>query len=56
MKIEAIGQTINQGGDVVLISQSLPANCMVLFVNMETWAEIKDTIEVKNDKLVGKMK
>jgi len=46
MKVEALGQTIEHDGDVVLAVKKLPPDCMVLFVSMDTWAEIKDTVEV----------
>jgi len=49
MKIKELGQTIEHNGEVLLVSQTLPPNCMVLFVSMETWAEIKDDVEIKKD-------
>ena len=47
MKVEALGQTIEHEGEAVLVASKMPPDCMVLFVSMDTWAEIKDTVEVK---------
>jgi len=46
MEVVALGQTIEHDGDVVLAVKNLPLDCIVLFVSMDTWAEIKDTVEV----------
>ena len=46
MKVNAIGKTVEHDGEVVLVVKELPANCMVLFVSLETWDEIKDGIEL----------
>ena len=43
--VKALGQTIEHKGEVILICKELPVNCMVLFVEMETWHKIKDAIE-----------
>jgi len=47
MIIKALGQTIEHNGKVVLAVKDLPKDCMVLFVSKETWAEIKDTVEIE---------
>lgn len=48
IKIKALGQTIKIKGDVSLVFQGdLPDNCMVLFVSKETWAEIKNEVEIE---------
>ena len=48
--IKALGKTIEHAGEVVLVTENLPletwVDCMVLFVSLETWAEIKDEIEL----------
>jgi len=46
MKVEALGQTVFAESEVVLVASKMPPDCMVLFVSMDTWAEIKDTVEV----------
>ena len=45
MRIKELGQTVEDKGEVSLIVTDLPADCMVLFVSMDTWAEIKDSVE-----------
>ena len=42
--IKELGQTIEHKGEVILVSKEMPANCMVLFVDMETWHEIKGEV------------
>ncbi len=49
MKIKALGQTVEHKGEVILVSDELPPDSMVLFVSKETWAEIKDTVEIESD-------
>ncbi len=46
IKIKAFGKTIEHEGEVILISDDMPANCMVLFVDLDTWREIKDDVEM----------
>ena len=46
MKIKALGKTIEHNGEVVLVADDMPVDCMVLFVDMQTWAEIKDDVTV----------
>jgi len=46
MKVSAIGKTVEHDGEVVLVVKELPADCMVLFVSMDVWKEIKDDIEL----------
>ena len=45
ISVKALGQTIEYKGKVILISKELPPNCMVLFVDIETWRKIKDDVE-----------
>ena len=42
--IKTLGQTIEHKGEVILVSQDMPANCMVLFVDMDTWRKIKENV------------
>ncbi len=44
--IKALGQTIEHNGEVLLVSKEMPVNCMVLFVDMDTWKQIKDEVEI----------
>ncbi len=44
IKIKALGQTIEHKGEVIIVVKDMPVNCMVLFVDMETWHEIKDSV------------
>ena len=48
IQIKALGQTIEHKGEVVLVITKLPVDCMVLFVDMGTWKEIKDEVEVES--------
>ena len=49
MEVVKIGQTIDHGGEVdLVINGELPVDCMVLFVSMDTWEEIKSDVEVTN--------
>ena len=43
--IKALGQTIEHKGEIILVVEDMPVNCMVLFVEMEIWKEIKEEIE-----------
>ena len=45
--IRALGQTINHNNQVSLVVKDIPADCMVLFVSMDTWKEIKDLVEME---------
>jgi len=45
--IKALGQTVEHDGEVVLVSNDMPPDCMVLFVSKETWKEIKDDVELE---------
>ena len=49
LQIKALGQTLEHEGEVILIMKEFPVNCMALFVDMETWRQIKDEVEVKYD-------
>ena len=49
LKIEALGQTVEHDGEVVLVANKMPPGCLVLFVSKEVWAGIKDTVEVGNE-------
>jgi len=49
--IKALGQTIKHGGEVILVSKDLPMDCMVLFVSMNVWKEIKDKVIVSNKEV-----
>jgi len=42
--IKEIGQTIEHNGETILVSKNMPANCIVLFVSMETWHEIEEEV------------
>ena len=42
--VKELGQTIEHKGEVILISKDMPVDCMVLFVSMEVWHEIKDSV------------
>ena len=44
IKIKQLGQTIEHKGEVILVSRDMPVNCMVLFVDMEIWHQIKDSV------------
>jgi len=48
ISIKALGQTIEHAGEVILVVEELPVDCMVLFVALETWHKIKDDV-VQND-------
>ena len=45
--IKALGQTIEEDGKTTLYMLELPPDCMVMFVSMETWQKIKDSVEVE---------
>ena len=42
--IKQLGQTVKQDGEVLLVSQSIPSDCLVLFVSKDVWAEIKKDV------------
>ena len=42
--IKELGQTIEHNGETILVSIDMPVNCMVLFVDMETWHKIKGEV------------
>ena len=43
---KALGQTIEQNGDVSLVvsGDGLPPDCMVIFIALEDWEELKSQI------------
>ena len=54
MKIEAkaLGQTVEQDGDVVLVvaGGDLPPDCMVIFVDKSVWEELKSQIYLSGEQ------
>jgi len=46
IKLKALGQTIKHEGEVILMIEKLPVDCMALFIDMDTWHEIKDKVGV----------
>lgn len=48
--VKGVGKTLEHNGEVILVSESLPPNCMVLFIDMETWQEIKEYIKVEDKR------
>lgn len=44
--IKALGQTIEHEGEVILVAKEMPVDCMVLFVDMDTWEAIKSEVKV----------
>lgn len=50
--LKALGQTINHKEETILIVKELPVNCMVLFVDMDTWHKIKDEVQLENKERV----
>ena len=50
IKIKQLGQTIEHEGEVILVSRDMPVNCMVLFVDMEIWHQIKDSVIMEKDE------
>ena len=45
---KALGKTFEGGnGAQLAMVTDMPANCMVLFVSLDTWQEIKDEVEVE---------
>jgi len=46
VEVKQLGQTITQDGEVMLVVETIPPDCMVLFVSMEEWAKIKDSVKV----------
>lgn len=45
LTIKALGQTIEHNGKVVLVVDEMLVDCMVLFISMDEWHKIKDTIQ-----------
>lgn len=45
--VKAQGKTIEHEGEIILVCKEMPANCMVLFLSMDTWREIKDNVELE---------
>jgi len=52
LQIKALGQTIEHEGEVVIALnvEDYPPDCMVLFVDMETWRQIKDEVHYEGHR------
>ncbi|KKL08935.1 hypothetical protein LCGC14_2570870 [marine sediment metagenome] len=47
MNIKGIGETrVNDDGETVLIAETLPPNCVVIFVAEESWEELKSILRI----------
>ena len=49
LKVKALGQTMEHDGETILVAESMPVDCMVLFVSKDVWAKIKDYVEGKDE-------
>ena len=47
ISVKALGKTIEHEGEVILAVEDMPVNCMVLFVDMDTWRKIKEEVRVE---------
>ena len=48
--VKAIGQTVEMGESASLVLKgSIPPDCMVLFVSLQVWKQIKDSVEIQNE-------
>ena len=50
LEVKALGQTIEQNGNVVLVvaGGDLPPDCMVIFIALEDWERIKEDVILTN--------
>ncbi len=52
IKAKALGQTVEQDGDVSLVVSGgdLPPDCMVIFVDKSVWEELKSQIYLSGEQ------
>ena len=52
IKAKALGQTVEQDGDVVLVvaGGDLPLDCMVIFVDKSVWEKLKFQIYLSGEQ------
>ncbi len=46
INIKAIGKTIEHEGETVLLMESMPPECIVLFIDKESWDEAKKVLRI----------
>ena len=52
IKAKALGQTVEQDGDVSLVvaGDGLPPDCMVIFIAIEDWEELKSQVYLSGEQ------